>query len=78
MLYFPILIFLSFKTISHHGASVVGGGDGPESLLASSVPDLKFDLLTLYLHRSNLEVDPCAEVYTINVIACYRGSYTDM
>jgi hypothetical protein len=26
-----------------HGAAVVGGGDGPEALLAGRVPDLQFD-----------------------------------
>lgn len=41
-----------------HGASVVGGGDGLEALLAGGVPDLELDQLPVELDRADLEVDP--------------------
>ena len=41
-----------------HGAAVVGRGDGAESLLPRSVPDLKLDLLSIQLYSSNLEINP--------------------
>ena len=41
-----------------HGPAVVGGGDGAESLLAGSVPNLKLDLLAVHLDGPNLEIDP--------------------
>jgi len=40
-----------------HGSSVVGGGDGSESLLTSGVPYLQLDALAVQLYRANLEVD---------------------
>ena len=64
--------FTSSKTASHHGTSIIGSGDSPEPLLTGGVPDLEFDLLTLDLHRSDLEVDPCGGVYTINVMEVTR------
>jgi len=38
-------------------ALVVAGGDGLETFLASSVPNLKLDCLAVYLIVPNLEVD---------------------
>ena len=38
--------------------SVVGLGDAPEPLLSGCVPDLKFDLLPVNLHRLDHEVHP--------------------
>jgi len=40
-----------------HGPPVVGRGDGPEPLLARSVPYLQLDLLTVQLYCTDLEVD---------------------
>lgn len=40
-----------------HGAPVVGGGDGAETLLARRVPDLQLDPLAIELDRPDLEVD---------------------
>lgn len=40
-----------------HGAAVVGGGDGPEALLAGGVPDLELDALAIELDGADLEVD---------------------
>lgn len=39
-----------------HGTSVVCGGDGSESLLASSVPYLQFDPLAIQVYGPNLEI----------------------
>jgi len=40
-----------------HGATVVCRGNCPEALLASGIPDLELDTLTIKLDRPNLEVD---------------------
>lgn len=40
-----------------HGASVVGGGDCPESLLSGSVPYLQLDTLAVELYGADFEVD---------------------
>ena len=40
-----------------HGATVVGGGDGAESLLAGSVPNLQLDLLSVHFDGADFEVD---------------------
>ena len=45
-----------------HGSSVVGGGNGSESLLPRSVPDLQLDLLPIQLYCANLEVNSCKEL----------------
>ena len=39
------------------GSSVVRTGDGSESLLTSSIPDLKFDRLAIVLDGSDLEIN---------------------
>lgn len=40
-----------------HGASVVSGGDCPESLLSSGIPYLQLDTLAVELYGADLEVD---------------------
>ena len=40
-----------------HGSFVVGLGDSPKSLLASSVPDLQLDVLVHYVYCFDSEVD---------------------
>ena len=40
-----------------HCPPVVGRGDGPESLLASRVPYLQFDLLPIQLYGPDLEIN---------------------
>jgi len=45
------------------GITVVCLRDGPESLLTSGVPDLKFDRLIVNLESFDFEIDAdCAEV----------------
>jgi len=39
------------------GAAIVAGGDGPEALLAGSIPHLELDVLLVDLHVVDLEVD---------------------
>ncbi len=41
------------------GSSVVGLSDGPESLLASCVPDLNFNCLYVQIYVPDFEVNPC-------------------
>jgi hypothetical protein len=40
-----------------HGATVVGRGDGTETLLTGRIPDLELDSLAIELNRADLEVD---------------------
>jgi hypothetical protein len=40
-----------------HGASVVGGGNRPETLLSSSIPYLQLDSFAIKLDCPDLEVD---------------------
>lgn len=40
-----------------HGATVVGRGNGTETLLACSIPDLQLDALSIELNGSDLEID---------------------
>ena len=42
---------------SSNGTSIIGSSDRSETLLASSVPDLSFDLPSIDLHRLCLELD---------------------
>lgn len=57
-----VLVGLVFANVvdqqSSNGASVVCGSDGTVSLLASSIPNLCFDRLRIYLDR------PSSELYT--------------
>jgi hypothetical protein len=49
-----------------HGAPVVRGGDGPESLLTRRVPYLQFDLLPVQLNRPYFEINTCNTSAKIN------------
>lgn len=40
-----------------HGASVVSGGDGAETLLAGGIPDLEFNALAVEFDGADFEVD---------------------
>ena len=40
-----------------HGATVISGGNGTETLLTSGIPDLKLDALAIELDSTNLEVN---------------------
>ena len=40
-----------------HGSTVVGGGDGAETLLTGRIPDLELDPLAIEFDRTDFEVD---------------------
>ena len=52
------------------GATVVRGGDGPEALLAGSVPNLELDGLPLQVNGANLKVnaDGADEALRVGVV----------
>lgn len=54
-----------------HRATVVGGGDGSKTFLASCVPNLQFHSLSVQLDRTDLEVnsDGCNEGRSERVLA---------
>lgn len=59
-----MILTLERPLISHivdqenaHRTTVVGGGDGSETFLASCVPDLQLHSLSIQLDRADLEVD---------------------
>jgi len=57
------------------GASVVGGGDGPEPLLTSRIPDLQLYRLPVKLYSSDFKVDTnCGNVgFSVCVIGKSKG-----
>jgi hypothetical protein len=42
------------------GAAVEGGGQGPEALLACSVPDGDLDVQVMQLHLLNSKINACS------------------
>lgn len=40
-----------------HGTSIIGSGDGLESFLASSIPNLQLDPLVIEINGSDLEIN---------------------
>ena len=59
--------------------SVVTGCERPESLLASSVPNLEFDNISLVLDRLQLEVDSdCVKEIFIERVLCVSQEQTGL
>ena len=57
-------------------ATVVGGGQGPEALLSSCIPDLQFYVLVVHLDSFYLEINTdCVEKVLVERIFLKKTNY---